>query len=176
MPIHVEVIDAWHSDAAVLSGLAVFSAVIVLHRPIGKYALQKFSQWSAPGGPLKQERTWAEQEIKKRIESLKTKTGNADADLEHLTDTQFVELMARHEDSMERQIRKMLVEQNPPGFKSIAAAAKALQQLKREVVCHVNEHVPSLVKVIKVRSEISRALRSQSGVVRMCPPGAIANI
>jgi hypothetical protein len=129
------------------------------------YTLQKFSQWGAPGGPLKQERTWAEQEIKKRIESLKSKTGNDNSDLEHLTDTQFVQLMARHEDNMERQIRKMLVERKPPGFQSVATAAKVLQRLKREVVCHVHEHAPSLVKFIKVRSEISRALRSQSGVL-----------
>lgn len=115
-----------------------------------------------PGRALDRGKQLAEAEISKRIRYLKNKTGNQGADLLHLADREYVEMMDKHEQNMAKQVKLMLVDRSPPGFRSEGAALAALGRLKYEVLCHTHEHADSLLKVTKAYCVLDRTLRSQS--------------
>jgi hypothetical protein len=134
-----------------------------LHR--ATRAVQQFYECASASGPLAREREWLEQEVNKRICSLQAKTGNTKADVLHLKDSEYVELMVRHEDNMERQVKMMLVDRDPPGFSKVSKAVKAMARIKQEVLSHTHDHADSLLKFSKLSVEVSKTLSSRpSGV------------
>lgn len=123
-----------------------------------------------PGGALQRGKEEAEAEINKRVRYLKNKTGNQAADVFHLRDAEYVQMMDRHESNMEKQVKMMLVDRSPPGFSSEAAALAALSRLKYEVLCHTHEHADSMLKFKKAYYVLDRKLRSQSSSAPRAPP------
>jgi hypothetical protein len=68
-------------------------------------AMQEFMESLSANGPLREHRLWLERELQKRVRHLQSKTGHKHADLEHLADREYVEIMARHQDSLQKQVR-----------------------------------------------------------------------
>ena len=67
-------------------------------------AAQEFLESLSANGALRQERRWLELEVQKRIKHMQNKTGHKDANLDHLTDRQYGEMMAWHRDSLKKQV------------------------------------------------------------------------
>ena len=72
-----------------------------------------------------------------------------------LTWNKFVQ----HEDGMQRQTTKMLVERRPPpgGFSSHAAATRALGRVRRDLLTHIGEHVLPLTRILKAHAMLSES-------------------
>jgi hypothetical protein len=121
-----------------------------------------FQLYSQEGGELESQHEFARREADKRVTHLMKKTGHRGADPEHLTDSQFCDLMLGHEEGMAKQLKLMLVDKSPPGFGSVAAAGRALTRVKREVLSHVHEQSSSLMKVTKYEEQVRKNVRSHS--------------
>lgn len=119
------------------------------------------------GDHLQKARTHINSEISKRINVLKANTGNSDADISHLSDNEYVELMNKHRDNMEKQLKVQLI-QDVGCFQDPAAARKALSRLKLELLFHAHSHTNILLQVAKAADAVTRHRRTASGVRNAC--------
>jgi pyruvate/2-oxoglutarate dehydrogenase complex dihydrolipoamide dehydrogenase (E3) component len=97
---------------------------------------------------LSGEKKYIEAEIGKRVERLKRKTCIDNADIAHLTDTEFMSLMLKQEDSMKMQLDKMVVSQGIAP--NLETASRAHVQLTKELLAHAHEHSDTLFRIAMV--------------------------
>ena len=62
------------------------------------------------------------------------------------------------------QIERLLVQRDPPGFANVDVALAAFHRLQQETLAHVHEHADALMKFSKATQQVSRNVRSMSGV------------
>lgn len=113
-------------------------------------------------GPLLKARRFINHQIEKRIRVLKASTGNSDADISHLSDNEYVELINKHRDNLEKHIRMQLVEGG--SFKKNSAASKMHGHLKLELLLHSHTHTDVLLKVVKAAGAANRQWRTSCGM------------
>lgn len=112
---------------------------------------------------LQKARKFITQEISKRIHGLKANTGNSDADISHLSDNEYIEVMNKHRDNMNKQLKLQLVQQLGQ-FPDPGAARKAHGRLKLELLFHAHDHTNVLLQVAKAADAVTRHRRTASGV------------
>jgi len=112
---------------------------------------------------LQKARKFITNEISKRICVLKANTGNSDADISHLSDNEYVEVMNKHRDNMTKQLKVQLVQQLER-FPDPGAARKAHSRLKMELLFHAHDHTNVLLQVAKAADAVTRHKRTASGV------------
>lgn len=99
---------------------------------------------------LEGEKQYISEQIEQRIQRLKRKTENKDADPAHLSDVQFMQLAAKQESSMAMQLDKMLV--RPGILPSLDVATRAHGQLSSELLTHAQTHANALLRVAQISS------------------------
>lgn len=134
-------------------------------------AVQEFLE--VENGPLLKARRFISYQIEKRIRVLKASTGNSDADISHLSDNEYVELMTKHSDNLEKHIHMQLVQSGK--FKKNSAASKMHQHLKLELLLHSHTHTDVLLKVVKAAGAANRQWRTSCGM-HLVPPATHYNV
>lgn len=113
---------------------------------------------------LQKARSFITQEISKRISVLKANTGNSDADIGHLSDNEYVEIMNKHRDNMKKQLKVQLVQQLKR-FRDPPSARRAHSRLKLELLFHAHDHTNVLLQVAKAADAVTRHRRTASGMI-----------
>eukprot|EP00892_Ulva_mutabilis_P007610 jgi/Ulvmu1/5220/UM022_0013.1 len=121
------------------------------------------------GEHLQKAREYITREIAKRINVLKANTGNSDADISHLSDNEYVEIMNKHQDNMKKQLKLQLVHELGR-FQDAAMARKAHSRLRQELLFHSHDHTNVLLQVAKAADAVTRHRRTASGV---CMPSML---
>jgi calcineurin-like phosphoesterase family protein len=117
---------------------------------------------------LQSERNFINREIDKRINVLKASTGNSDAEVKHLSDNEFVEIMTKHEDNMQKHIYLQLVKQSGR-FTETSEATRSHARLKLELLAHAHKHTDILLRVAKAADAAVKQARSTSGEYQDSP-------
>lgn len=112
---------------------------------------------------LQKARKYVTREIAKRISVLKANTGNSDADISHLSDNEYVEIMNKHRDNMKKQLKLQLIRELGR-FQEPAVARKAHSRLKLELLFHAHDHTNVLLQVAKAADAVTRHRRTASGI------------